>query len=230
MRCIILVLVAACTLLFPGPSGLAQRLDGAHSGKEDFLGPSRTWGAHGGISYLIHQKSFLRRNYDNAFPISALDFLPLGLEVGALYRLTSSIDLMMDVGARKHILKANEGLESEGVLRVFPAALVFRQVWRFPGGENPYLAFGGAFYWSRFASTLIITGELDPTALGEYRLVKNYFGMGAIGEAGILERLSPKLYLDLGIRYDFTRLGNPKDGGLGNIGGVQFKSKIVHYF
>jgi hypothetical protein len=230
MKRIVFLLVSACTLPFPGTSSLAQRLDGAYSGKEGFGEPSLTWGAHAGISYLIHQKKFLRQNYDNAFPIFALDFPPLGLELGVLYRLTSAIDLMMDAGARKHILKANEGLQNEGTLHIFPASIVFRHVWRFQSGEKPYLAFGGAVYWSRFTSTLLITGELDPTPLGEYRFVKNDFGVGAIGEAGFLERLSPKLYLDLGIRYDFTRLGNPKDGGLGNIGGVQLKLKTIHYF
>jgi len=216
MKRIIGVLALAFVFIFPCPVSSLE--------------PAGKFGVYGGISYIVPQKKFMRSNYDNAFSIINVDFPPVGVELGVLYRLSTSVDLMLDVGARRHILKAKDGLQHAGNLRIFPAAIVARRVWRFESGENPYAAIGSAVYWSRFSTNLIITGELDPTPLGEYGVVKNYFGIGAIGEAGLLERLSEKLYLDLGIRYDFTRLGDSQDGGLGNIGGVQFKLKTIYYF
>jgi hypothetical protein len=223
-----------CILALLSASTIPYRLSLAQAPKskikENHLGAAHAWGAYGGLYYTVPQKKFLRTNYDNAFPIINVDFPPLGLELGVLYRLTPAVDLMVDIGTRKHILRAKAGLQNEGNLRIFPASIIARHVWRSESGENPYVAFGGAVYWSRFSSGMIITGELDPTPLGEYDHVKNYFGIGAVGEAGFLERLSEKLYLDLGIRYDLTSLGNPKTGGLGNIGGVQIKLKTVLYF
>jgi hypothetical protein len=228
MKHIICILALLFASTIPCRFSFAQALKSKIS--ENHLGASHTWGAYGGIYYAIPQKNFLRTNYDNAFPIINVDFPPIGLELGVLYRLTPAVDLMVDVGTRKHILRAKEGLQNEGNLRIFPASIAARHVWRFASGENPYLAFGGTAYWARFSSTLIITGEFDPTPIGEYGVVKNYFGIGALGEAGLLERFSENLYLDLGIRYDFTRLGNTKNGGLGNIGGLQLKLKTVLYF
>jgi hypothetical protein len=197
---------------------------------DNHLGASHAWGTYGGIYYAVPQKKFLRTNYDNVFPIINVDFPPIGLELGALYRLTPSVDLMVDIGTRKHILRAKEGLPNEGNLRIFPASIVARHVWRFASGENPYVAFGGAAYWARFSANLITTDESSPEPIGEYDIVKYYFGIGAVGEAGLLEKLSEKLYVDIGMRYDLTGLGNPKDGGLGNIGGLQLKLKTVLYF
>lgn len=228
MKHIIYILILLSVSTIPYRFSLAQAPKRKIT--ENQLGAAHTWGTYGGVYYTVPQKKFLRTNYDNTFPIINVDFPPIGLELGVLYRLTPSVDLMVDIGMRKHILRAKEGQQNEGSLRIFPASIIARHVWRFESGENPYLAFGGAAYWSRFSSTLIITGELDPTPLGEYDIVKNYFGIGAVGEAGLLERLSPKLYLDIGIRYDLTRLGNPEDGGLGNIGGLQLKLKTVLYF
>jgi len=228
MKNIIGVLAVVSTLFFSCRASSAQ--EPKSKARENHLDASHAWGMYGGVYYAVPQKKFLRSNYDNVFPVTNADFPPVGLELGALYRFAPSIDLMMDVGARKYILRAEEGLENEGILRIFPASIVARHVWRFESGENPYIAFGGAVYWSRFSSTLIITGELDPTPLGEDEIVKNYFGVGALAEAGLLERLSERFHLDVGIRYDFTRLGSPTNGGLGNIGGAQIKLKTVYYF
>ncbi len=227
MKHIICILALMVASLIPHRFSFAQA--SKSKTKENQSGAAHAWGAYGGIYYAVPQKEFLRTNYDNAFPIINVDFPPIGLELGVLYRLASSVDLTLDIGARKYILRAKEGLQNEGNLQIFPASIVARHVWRFESGENPYVAFGGAVYWSRFSSSIIITGELDPTPLGEYDTAKNYFGIGAVGEAGLLERLFEKLYLDLGIRYDLTTLGNPNDGGLGNIGGVQIKLRTVLY-
>ncbi len=188
-----------------------------------------SFGLYSSIFYLIPQKSNFRDNYESRFPFFNSDFPPIGTELGMVYCLTHSIDLMIDIGVRNHVLKEDLGTSATISLHVFPISIMGRHAWRLGGGEIAYLGVGAAGYWARFASEMITT-DLRSEPLRILKVAQNYFGFGLLGEMGFMYKIFRNNYLDLGIRYDFTRIGNPQTGGLGNIGGIRFHLRVVTYF
>lgn len=148
-----------------------------------------------------------------------------------IYCLSHPIELMVDIGVRNHVLKEDFGESTTSSLRIFPISILGRYVWRSRSTTKPYVGFGVAGYWARFASDEIIrTSVSGPEAIGTFSVAHNYSGFGLLGGTGFIFEFFRDSYGDLGIRYDLTGIGNSQKGGLGNIGGVRFHLRAIMYF
>ncbi len=180
------------------------------------------------LGYFSPSKETFRNNYDQRLVFGSASFpLAVGIEVDR--PLYQDLDFTLNIRRINHRLKSSDDFS----LALMPATLGIRYL-PLGGGPgrpswNPFFGAGVEFCWARFGATYIVTEQTpDPIAIASES--QNYFGYGFNISLGVDHPLGDLLSWSIGAGYDINHLGSSTDGGLGNVGGFLFSTKLCFNF
>jgi hypothetical protein len=178
---------------------------------------SLTVGLHTGP--ILPIKSTFRARYDQSLPFGTLK-VPASGYVTVEVERNEREGYYMQLGRAKYVGENTKAI----ALSIHPLffGLRYDLARAHPrSGLTPYMAGGVGFYWARFAARYTIRDNAG-AVLAADQAASNYFGTGIHGIIGSELWLGSSTALDIQVLTDYTRIGDPDVGGLGNVGGFEF--------
>jgi len=204
-------------------------------------------GLYFGLLYPVPESAAMRNEYKVGIPY----VFP---EVGMIFKLNDFFDLSADISYRYYTMKNDYGksiyniASTTKVNSMTEEVVIVNNVDQLPGNDLtihiipvtisathffarqrkfiPYLSFGFADYSAFMLKKMTKIAE-DGRVLGTYNKFEFQNGVGIVFDAGVNTRIAKEHFIGIALRYDYTFLGTAKNGGLENVGGLNFK---LRYF